>query len=175
MSELTKPDPSDSWLIFFFMCAGSRLGISARVTSPTSVIVNTTLLWKRPRFITTPALTYPRCLLLQNLESLETFSSQLWKTCHLSGWEPPGDTGAKQPANDDSGGAVQPAQGEPWWLPRHLQPWVERRLRLTFAHISPPSCRAHQQVGLLLMVVWLWSNMEHMSVALHNNANSLKN
>ena len=41
---------------------------------------------------------------------------------YVSGWEPAGDLGAEQPADDDSGGVVQPAQGEPWGLPRHLQP-----------------------------------------------------
>ena len=66
---------------------------------------------------------------------------------YVSGWEPAGDLGAGQPADDDSGGVVQPAQGEPWRLPCHVQPRVERCLRFTFTNLETPSCGPYQQVG----------------------------
>ena len=64
----------------------------------------------------------------------------------IIGREPPGDVGAVELADDDGGGLVQPAQGEPGRLPRHLQPRVQRRLRLALAHVQAPPCWAHQQV-----------------------------
>ena len=64
----------------------------------------------------------------------------------MLGREPPGDVGAVELADDDGGGVVQPAQGEPGRLPRHLQPRVQRRLRLALAHVQAPPCWAHQQV-----------------------------
>ena len=64
----------------------------------------------------------------------------------IIGREPPGDVGAVELADDDGGGVVQPAQGEPGRLPRHLQPRVQRRLRLPLAHVQAPPCWPHQQV-----------------------------
>ena len=61
----------------------------------------------------------------------------------MLGREPPGDVGAVELADDNSGGLVQPAQGEPGRLPRHVQPRVQRRLRLPLAHVQAPSCWAH--------------------------------
>ena len=58
--------------------------------------------------------------IIAEMEIIETVHS--CEKLHISGREPPGDLGAEQPANDDSGGAVQPPQGEPRGLPRHLQP-----------------------------------------------------
>ena len=147
--QFSFENPPHLLIDFLFLCAGSRHGISAKVTFLTSVTVNTTLWWKRPRFTTTPALTYPRWAPVAELRIHETFwhSCQLSPKLYVSGWEPACDLGAEQPADDDSGGAVQPAQGEPWWLPRHLQPRVERCLRFTFSNLETPSCRTHQQVG----------------------------
>lgn len=120
-------------------CSGSRRGISAKETFPTSVTVNTTLWWRRRRSITTQALTYLRCV---------TIFSCLVFNIHISGREPSGDVGSQQPSDDDGGWFVQPAQGEPWRLPRHLLPRVQRRLRLALANVSPPSRWAHQQVAM---------------------------
>ena len=65
----------------------------------------------------------------------------------MLGREPPGDVGAVELADDNGGGVVQPAQGEPGRLPRHVQPRVQRRLRLPLAHLQAPPCWAHQQVS----------------------------
>ena len=67
---------------------------------------------------------------------------------HISGREPSGDVGSQQPSDDDGGWFVQPAQGEPRRLPRHLLPRVQRRLRLALANVSPPSRWADQQVAM---------------------------
>ena len=56
-------------------CSGSRRGISAKVTFPTSVTVNTTLWWRRRRSITTQALTYLRCVAIFPVW-FSTFTSQ---------------------------------------------------------------------------------------------------
>ena len=86
----------------------------------------------------------------------------------IIGREPPGDVGAVELADDDGGGLVQPAQGEPGRLPRHLQPRVQRRLCLSFPNIEAPSCRTYQQVvyDLILELLSLCFNMEQIG-ALH--------